>query len=41
MHSTIFEQFRNFKLGENNFKYFNKHLTNQLFEEDILDFIIW
>ena len=41
MHFPIFEQFRNFKIGENTFIYFNKHLTNELFEENILDFIIW
>jgi len=41
MHFPIFEQFRNFKLGENTLKYFNTHLTNEVFEEDMLDFIIW
>jgi hypothetical protein len=41
MHLNIFEHIKNFKFNENTFKYFNKHLTNELFEEDILDFIIW
>jgi hypothetical protein len=41
MHFPIFEQFRKFKLNENAFNYFNLHFKNQIFEEDILDFIIW
>ena len=41
MHFPIFEQFRNFKFNENALKYFNLHFTNQIIEEDILDFIIW
>ena len=41
MHFPIFEKMRNFKFKKYNIETFNLHFTNQFFEEDILDFIIW
>ncbi len=41
MHFPIFEQMRNFKLKDYNPETFRRHFINQLFEEDMLDFIIW
>ena len=42
MHFNIFEAIRNFKFNETKLKTFNLNFKNNLlWEEDILDFVIW
>jgi len=42
MHFTIFEYIKNFKLSNNISNYFSKNVNNNhIFDEDILEFIIW
>jgi hypothetical protein len=41
MHFNIFEAVRHFKFNENKLTTFNTHFTNLLWEEDMLDFVIW
>jgi hypothetical protein len=41
MHFNIFEAIRNFKFNENKLNTFNSNFANLIWEEDILDFVIW
>ena len=41
MHFNIFETVRNFKFNETKLNLFNTKFTNLLWEEDMLDFVIW
>jgi len=41
MHFNIFEAVKNFKFNETKLNLFNTNFTNLLWEEDMLDFVIW
>ena len=42
MHFTIFEYIKNFKLSHNLSNYFITNVNNNhIFDEDMLEFIIW
>jgi len=42
MYFAIFEHVKNFKLSDNISNYFNSNVNNnKIFDEDMLEFIIW